>query len=52
MGNSAIRKAGVTKAMTPIAERQRRVERVRDSSVGGMCWRERPGESIKKILAR
>lgn len=36
-----MRKAGVTKAMTPIADRQSRVERVRDSSVGGMCCGER-----------
>lgn len=35
-----MRKAGVTKAMTPMAERQRSVDRVRDSRVGGMCYGE------------
>lgn len=35
---SASRNSGVMVEMTPMADRQSRVDLVKDSSVGGMCW--------------
>lgn len=38
-GTKAIRKKGVMEDMTPMADKQSNVDLVKDSSVGGMCYR-------------
>lgn len=49
-----MRKAGVMEEMTPMADRHSSVDLVRDSNVGGMCWKEEnlhAGESIFQSAA-